>query len=248
MRLEKWRTHKKVISTIVVSVVLILSVPIFPVSAEDGCNDALRIYEALTSIDASTTEYVYIPCEGESMYPTIRDGDSVKVLFYTNGSSIDVGDIIIFHSWTVGVCTGAMWIGHRVIKRYKEGDIWYFKTKGDNCPEPDSWEVPESAILGEVVGIEHTESSQAPPKLPSRPERSHKTYPNAELPQGSEIFLLIIGIFCLGAILEVFKHLGRKRQISISNKPDYYLWHGRTYYTPPKYNFNSGRRQAYERE
>lgn len=154
------------------------------------------------------------------MYPTIEDGDNVKVQFYTNGYSIDVGDIIVCNSWTIGMPINCMWIGHRVIGKYKEGDTWHFKTKGDNCPEADGWEVPERAVLGKIISIEHTERSTVPTKTTSDSERA--TYPTISLPQGSETFLLIVGSFCLGAIIAVCDNLKRGKQKNILKKPNVY--------------------------
>ena len=203
-------------------VVLTVSVSIFPASSADRDNDAIRIYEALSSIDTATTEYVYMTATGDSMDPTINDGDNVKVQFYTNGNSIDVGDIIVYHAWTIGVFTKYMWVGHRVIEKYRQGDIWYFRTKGDNCPEPDYWEVPEYAILGKIVNIDHTECPNVPTETSSQTERRQATYPNTSLPQGSETFLLIIGSFCLGVILAVFDNMKRRKQKNVLKKANFY--------------------------
>ena len=221
MKLEKWSPNKKVISTVLVLVILTLSVSIVPVSAANRDNDAIRIYEALTSVDTSTTEFVYMPCRGESMYPTIETGDRVKVQFYTDGSSIDVGDVIVYHSWMVGAFTNGMWIGHRVTKKYRQGDLWYFRTKGDNCPEPDSWEVPESAILGKIVSTEHTENSYTPTKPSSNTERSYTAYPKTapSLSQGSETVLLIIISLCLGIASAIYRNSGRREEQKTSGQP-----------------------------
>lgn len=172
MKMQKGSPQKRVISTAIVLVVLTLSVYVLCVSAEDRDNDAIRIYAALTSIDAATTEYVHMPCSGESMYPKIVDGDNVKVEFCRNGSSIHAGDIIVYNAWMVGVTTKGMWIGHRVTEKHKEGDTWYFRTKGDNCPEADGWKVPESTVLGKVVSVEHAERSYIPTKTTSDSKRA----------------------------------------------------------------------------
>lgn len=210
-KLMKLRQNKEIVATTIVFIVLGLSVSIFPASATEGDNIAIPIYEALTSVDTATTEYTYMPCRGDSMYPTIIDGDSVRVQFYTNGDSVDIDDIIVYHSWTVGVYTGYMWIGHRVIEKFKEGDTWHFRTKGDNCPDPDGWTVPEYAILGIVVGIEHTERKYEHMEKSSQTERRQETHPDTPSAQWSETFLLIAG-FCLGAAIAVFNYLRRRRE------------------------------------
>lgn len=213
------RPCKKIIATTIVLVVLTLSVSIIPASAEDRDNDAIRLYkalsEALSSRGTATTEYAYMTGTGDSMYPTIEEGDNVKVQFYTNGYSIDVGDIIVYNSWMIGMPINCMWIGHRVIGKHKEGDTWYFRTKGDNCPEADGWEVPERAVLGKIISIEHTERSTVPTKTSSQTGSPYATYPNISLPHESETFLLIIGSFCLGAVIAVFDNLKHRRQKNI---------------------------------
>jgi len=163
-----------------------------------------------------------MPGSGDSMYPTICDGDNVQVQFYTNGYSIDVGDIIVYNSWMIGMPINCMWIGHRVIGKYKEGDTWHFKTKGDNCPEADGWEVPERAVLGKIISIEHTERSYTHTKTPSQAERSHTTYPKPSFLEGSQTLLLIIGSVGLGATVAVFKNLGRRKQKNILKKANVY--------------------------
>lgn len=113
---------------------------------------------------ARSTEYVSLTCGGESMYPAIRDGDQVRVKICVNGSLIEVGDIIVY--CTIAAIAyvprrSGMWIGHRVIRKYRQDGEWYFETKGDNCPEPDPWEVPEHFLLGVVVQIIHKGSVES---------------------------------------------------------------------------------------
>ena len=229
MRMRKRSPQKKVFSTAIVLVVLALSVSVLRVNAEERDNDAIRIYAALTSIDTATTEYVYMSGTGDSMYPAIKAGDNVKVQFYRNASSIQVGDIIIYNAWMIGVTTKGMWIGHRVIGKYKQGDTWHFRTKGDNCPEADGWKVPQSAVLGKIVSIEHTERSYAPAKTTPNSERA--TYPIISLPQVSETFLLILGSFCLGAILAVVDNLKHREQKNILKNANLYSCYSCRHYS-----------------
>lgn len=108
----------------------------------------------LTTAYAASIEYLSLTARGESMDPTIKEGDTLRVRLCVNGSLINVGDIIVYCTIvTPDPHPEAMWIGHRVVKKYSKEGIWYFKTKGDNNPEPDSWEVPEYFLLGIVVEI-----------------------------------------------------------------------------------------------
>ena len=81
------------------------------------------------------------------MYPTIGEGDRVKIRFCVNGTLINVDDIIAYSTIVTDVDTGSMWICHRVIEKYRKSDTWFFKTKGDNLPEADFYEVLPSSLL-----------------------------------------------------------------------------------------------------
>jgi len=81
------------------------------------------------------------------MVPALADGDTLKVKLYVDGSLINVGDIIVY--CTIATMAydpnpDAMWIGHLVFEKYQKDGEWYFKTKGDNVPEADPWEVPDT--------------------------------------------------------------------------------------------------------
>lgn len=111
-----------------------------------------------SSLVNASSEYVYLTAAGDSMAPAITEGDMVKVKVCVDGSKIEVGDIIVY--CTIAAMAympkpNGMWIGHRVIKKYQEDGKWYFKTKGDNCSEPDPWKVPEYFLLGVVVDVVH---------------------------------------------------------------------------------------------
>ena len=70
-----------------------------------------------------------------------------------DGTAVDkTGDIIVFDAQ--GLWSGAPLepIVHRVIGKYNISDTWYFLTKGDANPSADPQPVPESRIIGVVVG------------------------------------------------------------------------------------------------
>ena len=107
-------------------------------------------------------EHLYLNAKGGSMYPAIRDGDHVKVKLCVDGELIEVGDIIVYCSLAAGglsVNYGGMWIGHRVIQKFRLDGKWCFKTQGDNCSKSDPWIVREHFLLGKVVGVCHVGSS-----------------------------------------------------------------------------------------
>lgn len=133
----------------------------------------LLIFSAfsLVPVRVTSTEYLYLTGGGESMFPTILEGDTVKVKLCTDGDLIKAGHLNSSHPGDIIVyCVGAaiayipqptsMWICHRVVYKYfKDGELC-FTTQGDNNPEPDPWEVPEHYLLGVVVDIIHNGNTQ----------------------------------------------------------------------------------------
>lgn len=125
----------------------------------------------LIPVHAYSTEYLCLTVNGDSMYPAIRDGDTVKVKLRVNGSSVKVGDIIVY--CTIAAIAynprpKAMFIGHRVIRKYVKDGTWHFKTKGDNSAEADPWEVPQHFLLGVVVDVVHTNRQTEPSTAPQQ--------------------------------------------------------------------------------
>ncbi len=88
----------------------------------------------------------------KSMVPTLNPGD-VVIIRKVSPSKIRVGDIIAYDAITYNPGTGPnirtpIIIVHRVIRIINVDGMLYFKTKGDNNPEPDPWYVPAGAVLG----------------------------------------------------------------------------------------------------
>ena len=93
-----------------------------------------------------------------SMEPNIRKGD---LLFVKGTNPKDIkngtvedknGDVIVFDARGLWVGAPEEPIVHRVVDMYLEGDTLYFRTKGDANSLPDQAPVPESRILGLVIG------------------------------------------------------------------------------------------------
>lgn len=86
--------------------------------------------------------------EGKSMFPTLREGDLVFIV-KTPPNRIHEGDIIVYEYH-------GKYIVHRVIEVIKEGDTYYYVTKGDNNPIPDPYYkpgVPYGKVKGKVFSI-----------------------------------------------------------------------------------------------
>lgn len=185
MKALQWRPCKKTILLSIGLLVLALSLPLLPAA------------------HASSTEYMDLTARGSSMYPTIVDGDRITVRLCTNGSLINVGDIIVYGSIAAMAYNPnpkCIFIGHRVTARYEKGDTWYFKTKGDNNTDPDPWEVPDYWLLGVVTSIDHTGKPYVPAE-PSTQTDYASTYPDySMLIESCEVLLLIAVGFALGKV------------------------------------------------
>lgn len=104
---------------------------------------------------ALRTDYPLQTPISNSMYPTLKIGDLLIVQGGLNGGDIYAdpknGDIIVFkHPYL------DEFVVHRAIeKKYDERTgLWYFKTKGDNNPSPDSWGwISEERIIGKVIFV-----------------------------------------------------------------------------------------------
>jgi signal peptidase len=107
---------------------------------------------------ALNTESPVVVVISGSMEPNIHEGDLLFIMGVDaeeikSGTAEDkTGDVIVFDArW---LWTGAPQepIVHRVIGKYLDGDTWMFVTKGDANSLPDPEPVPESNIIGVVVG------------------------------------------------------------------------------------------------
>jgi signal peptidase I len=98
---------------------------------------------------AFRTEHPLLAVDGASMRPTLEVGDLILVQGVLNASEVNAaprpeGDILVFRK-------SNKLIVHRAIDKKREGNIWYFETKGDNNDISDGW-IPEQNVVGKVVG------------------------------------------------------------------------------------------------
>jgi len=104
------------------------------------------------------TEAPIVVVISPSMEPTIHEGDLLFVRGtdpenIKNGTVEDMdGDIIVFDARNLWIGAPEEPIVHRVIDKYLIGDTWYFRTKGDANSLPDATPVPESRVIGVVIG------------------------------------------------------------------------------------------------
>ncbi|MFX0041160.1 MAG: signal peptidase I [Promethearchaeota archaeon] len=105
------------------------------------------------------TDIPMVVVVSKSMEPTLLKGD----LLFVQGRDVaqirngtiegKEGDIIVFDAWNLDG-----WINpprdpivHRVVDKWYDGG-WFFRTKGDANPSVDDVPVPETSVLGVVVG------------------------------------------------------------------------------------------------
>ncbi len=104
------------------------------------------------------TETPIVVVVSGSMEPQIHKGDLLFVMGrepenIKNGTIIDKdGDIIVFNAQGLWPSAPLEPIVHRVIDKYQVGDTWYFRTKGDANSIPDAAPIPESRVIGVIVG------------------------------------------------------------------------------------------------
>jgi len=111
----------------------------------------------ILQISFNTESPIVVVVSG-SMEPQIHKGDLLFVMGrepenIKNGTIIDKdGDIIVFNAQGLWPSAPLEPIVHRVIDKYQVGDTWYFRTKGDANSIPDAAPIPESRVIGVVVG------------------------------------------------------------------------------------------------
>lgn len=105
------------------------------------------------------SQYPLLTVASGSMIPTLNVGDLIAVQGITNFSDVragfwkspEEGNIIVFHRPPQGGSDEL--IVHRAVSKTLGDDgLWYFRTQGDNNAYPDGWTVPQSLIVGKVVG------------------------------------------------------------------------------------------------
>jgi signal peptidase len=141
-KVKKPIPHKKVI----VAVVLIFT----------AFFGSFLVYFVL-QVSLNTESPIVVVISG-SMEPKIHTGDLLFIAGIDpedikNGTAEDKnGDVIVFDARGLWSTAPQEPIVHRVIGKYLQGDTWMFLTKGDANTMPDGAPIPESRIIGVVIG------------------------------------------------------------------------------------------------
>lgn len=103
----------------------------------------ISIYNAIKILSQKNSVCI-ITVSGDSMLPTLKNGDIVKILSSSN-MSLDVGDIVYS---SVYADHGVI---HRIHNIFKVGDKLMFQTKGDNNRSPDPYYLFRQGIIGKMI-------------------------------------------------------------------------------------------------
>ena len=96
----------------------------------------------LVLLISGISKFKLIAIASNSMSPTYKRGDAV-IYEKMNSNEFEVGDVLAFQKNSIVVT-------HRITKIWKQGNQYYFTTKGDNNNTEDNFNVEEKEALGRV--------------------------------------------------------------------------------------------------
>lgn len=93
----------------------------------------------------------FMAVSSQSMQPVLNYGDLILVR-REQAENIEVGDIIAFNVPSPYNLVAQSPTVHKVVEKLNENGEIYFKTKGDNNPTEDQWNVPAKNVIGKYAG------------------------------------------------------------------------------------------------
>ena len=96
----------------------------------------------LVLLISGISKFKLIAIASNSMSPTYKRGDAV-IYEKLSIDEFEVGDVLAFQKNSIVVT-------HRITKIWKQGNQYYFTTKGDNNNTEDNFHVEEKDALGRV--------------------------------------------------------------------------------------------------
>ncbi len=102
----------------------------------------LIFFAILISLISGLFRYKMIAIATDSMYPVYARGDAV-IYEKVDPDKLEIGDVIAFQKENIVVT-------HRIVKIWKQGDGYYFITKGDNNNVEDTFRPTDANVLGRV--------------------------------------------------------------------------------------------------
>ena len=85
----------------------------------------------------------------DSMYPDIKSGDLIFTKV-ADAEEVNIDDVI---SFTDPAGNGTSIVTHKVIDKFEEGGIIYFRTQGINNNTEDKASVPQDMLIGKYTGV-----------------------------------------------------------------------------------------------
>lgn len=117
----------------------------------------LGTYSSITVLGYSHRDLIsgtspFVVIASESMTPHMRKGDFM-ILRKTPSESIQKGDVVAFKVPSPYDDLYQSPTVHRVIEKWTENGVTYFRTKGDANLNPDAWTLPAGNMIGKCVTI-----------------------------------------------------------------------------------------------
>ena len=105
-------------------------------------------FDAISTIlQKSENSKVKLTVTGQSMYPTLCDGQLIEVdCFSGDASQINIGDIIVYKAYKSNK-DKQHYIIHRVVHLFSILKHYFFITKGDNNSRCDRYIIPSADII-----------------------------------------------------------------------------------------------------
>ena len=92
----------------------------------------------------------FMAVSSQSMQPTLNYGDLI-IVTREHAENIVVGDIVAFNVPSPYDRVAASPTVHRVVGKWVEDGVVYFKTIGDNNQGEDPWTIPEENVIGKCT-------------------------------------------------------------------------------------------------
>ncbi|MCI9639187.1 MAG: signal peptidase I [Emergencia sp.] len=88
-------------------------------------------------------EGYWLQVTGDSMWPTLKDGDLIWATPYSKDEILNIGDIIVYRKFSEHLTV------HRIVDMVRlNSRHTYFKTKGDNNLSKDNYIILKNEIIG----------------------------------------------------------------------------------------------------
>jgi signal peptidase I len=117
-----------------------------------GSQASLMIIMGYTGQDIMSGMYSpLMVVSSQSMQPILNYGDLI-IVRKEPADRIAVGDVIAFNVPSPYTAVSQSPTVHEVVEKLNENGVIYFKTKGENNPGLDQWNIPAENVIGKYAG------------------------------------------------------------------------------------------------